>query len=129
MASPCDHELRNSGHGLASAASIEDEEAGEFDETLDPDAGGYSSPSRNAESYVTVPLFERFVRKMGLAIFLTGHFPERDWSSVFALVVGCFLALLVRSGVHPAVLSNLLDGLIAIVVVGRIVATPTRMGL
>jgi hypothetical protein len=117
-------------HGLASAVSVEEEGEEEgFGETLDPDVDGYSSPARSAESNVTVPLFERFVRKMGRAIFLAGRFPEKEWSTVIAMVTGCFLALFVHSSVHPAVLSGLLDGLIGIVVVGRTVATPTRMGL
>jgi hypothetical protein len=118
-------------HGLASAVSVEEEGEEEgFGETFDPDVDGYSSPAlRSAESYVIVPLFECFVRKIGRAIFLAGRFPEKEWSAVFALVTGCVLTLFVHSSVHPAVLAGLLDGLIGIVVVGRIVAAPTRMGL
>lgn len=117
--------LWRDAHGLASAVSVEEE--GE-EEEFAPDVPNWGAQG-GTDVYATVPLFERFVRKAGRAVFLAGHFPERDWQGVFFLAAGCALALLVRSGVHPAGLSDLLDGLIGIVVVGRTVATPTRMGL
>ncbi len=116
--------------GFASAASVDYEDEGfdeAFGEGFAPDVDDYSNATFSAESGLTAPLCERFVRRLGRAVFLSGRFPEGEWSAVVALAAGSLLALLVRSGVQPAGLSGLLDALIAVVVVGRIVSLPARL--
>lgn len=114
--------------GFATAASLEYEEEA-FDEDFAPNDDGYASTSRSADGYVTASLLERFVRRTGGALFLAGRFPERDWSALITLLIGACLALVVQVSVHPAALADLLSVLTFVLVVGRIVATPTRLGL
>jgi DnaJ-class molecular chaperone len=115
-------------HGLASAASLEDEEAGESDETLDSDAP-YWGAQGGSDFYATAPLFERFVRRLGRAVFLSGRFPEREWSTVATLAASTCLGLVVHADVHPAWLAYSLACLILALAVGRIVTLPSRLGL
>lgn len=115
-------------HGLASAASIEDEEAGEFDEALDPDVDDWGAQG-GTDVYATTPWFERFVRKLGRAAFLSGRFPEREWSTLATLAASMCLALVVHADVHPAWLAYSLASLVLSLAVGRIVSLPSRLGL
>ncbi len=109
-------------NGFASAASFEDEL---FDEEVvsDVDDLGRSAPT----NVVTTPYLERVARKLGRALFLSGRFPEREWSTLVALASAACLALAVHSSVHPPQFSSVLDASILALVVGRIVALPTRL--
>ena len=121
-------EYRDS-HGLASAVSVEEEgEEEEFDEAPDPDVPDWGAQG-GSDVYATAPLFERFVRRFGRAVFLSGRFPEREWSTVATLAGGTCLALVVHADVHPAWLAYSLASLILALVVGRIVSLPSRLGL
>jgi hypothetical protein len=116
-------------HGLASAVSVEEEGEEEgFGETFDPDADDWDAQG-GTDVYATAPLFERCVRRFGRAVFLSGRFPEREWSTVATLAASTCLALVVHADVHPAWLAYSLASLILALVVGRTVATPRRFGL
>jgi DnaJ-class molecular chaperone len=115
-------------HDLASAVSVEEEEAGEFDETLDPDVPDWGAQG-GIDVYATAPLFERFVRRFGRAVFLSGRFPEREWSTVATLAASTCLALVVHADVHPAWLAYSLASLVLALAVGRTVSLPARLGL
>lgn len=99
----------------------------EFDETLDPDVPDWGAQG-GADVDATAPLFERFVRRLGRAVFLSGRFPEREWSTVATLAASTCLALVVHADVHPAWLAYSLASLVLTLAVGRIVALPSRLG-
>jgi hypothetical protein len=100
----------------------------EFDETLDPDVPDWGAQG-GIDVCATAPLFERFVRRFGRAVFLSGRFPEREWSTVATLAASTCLALCLHADVHPAGLAYSLASLVLALAVGRTVALPTRLGL
>jgi curved DNA-binding protein CbpA len=114
-------------HGLARAASTENQQE-EFDETRDPDVPDWGAQG-GTDDYATAPLFERFVRRFGRAVFLSGRFPQREWSTLATLAASTCLALVVHADVHPAWLAYSLASLVLALAVGRIVSLSSRLGL